>query len=63
MKNLFIVMLMAVLITSCAPNDPSKENVALIQNYIQAVENLDYDAMDLILDDSYIGILGNHGSF
>jgi len=56
MKNLFIVMLMAVLITSCAPNDPSKENVALIQNYIQAVENLDYDAMDLILDDSYVGV-------
>ena len=38
------------------PNDPSKENVILIQNYIEAVENLDYDAMDNILDDSYIGI-------
>jgi len=61
MKNLFIVMLMAVLITSCAPNDPSKENVVLIQNYIQAVENLDYDAMDLILDDSYIGVGPSRG--
>jgi hypothetical protein len=61
MKNLFIVMLMAVLITSCAPNDPSKENVKLIQNYIQAVENLDYDAMDLILDDSYVGVGPSRG--
>lgn len=49
-------MFLAVLITSCAPNDPSKENIVLIQNYIRAVENLDYDAMDTILDDSYIGI-------
>jgi len=61
MKNLFIVILMAVLFTSCAPNDPSKENVALIENYIQAVENLDYDAMDLILDDKYLGVGPSRG--
>ena len=56
MKNLFIVMLMVVLTWSCAPNDPSKENIALITNYIKAVESLDYDAMDDLLAESYIGI-------
>ena len=53
---LFLLALVIGLTWSCAPNDPSKENVILIQNYIEAVENLDYDAMDNILDDSYLGI-------
>jgi len=61
MKNLFLVVLLISFIWSCAPNDPSKENVALIQNYIKAVENLDYDAMDNILDDSYIGVGPSRG--
>ncbi len=56
MKNLFLVVLVISLIWSCAPNDHSKENVALIQNYIKAVENFDYDAMDDILAESYLGI-------
>jgi len=56
MKKIFLVALMFSLFCSCAPNDSSKENVALIENYIQAVENLDYEAMDQILDDTYLGI-------
>lgn len=56
MKNLFLLLFVIGLLSSCKQNDPSKENVALIQNYIQAVENLDYDLMSTILDDSYIGI-------
>jgi len=56
MKKFILVALMIGLTLSCAPNDPSKDNVLLIQNYIEAVENLDYDAMDNILDDSYLGI-------
>jgi hypothetical protein len=56
MRNLFLVAVVIGLIWSCTPNDSSKENVALIQNYIKAVENLDYDAMDEILDDNYLGI-------
>lgn len=56
MKKIFLAALMIGFFLSCAPNDPSKENVALIENYIEAVENLDYDAMDKILDETYIGI-------
>lgn len=61
MKNLFLVLFVIGLMSSCNPNDPSKENVALIENYIQAVENLDYDAMSTILDDSYVGIGPSRG--
>ena len=56
MKKFILVAFMIVLTLSCAPNDPSKDNVLLIQNYIEAVESLDYDAMDNILDESYLGI-------
>ena len=56
MKHLFFALLLIGFIWSCTPDDSSKENIALIENYIKAVENLDYDAMDEILDDSYIGI-------
>lgn len=56
MKNIFYTALVVGLIWSCAPNDHSKKNIALIDNYIKAVENLDYDAMDNLLADSYLGI-------
>ena len=49
------------LLLACQPADPSKENVQLIDNYIKAVENLDYDAMDEILDDSYVGVGPSRG--
>ena len=61
MKKLILVVFVVGLLSSCTPNDPSKENVLLIQNYIQAVENLDYDAMSNILDDSYVGIGPSRG--
>ena len=46
MKHLFFALLLIGFIWSCTPDDSSKENIALIENYIKAVENLDYDAMD-----------------
>jgi hypothetical protein len=56
MKNLILSLIMIGFMWSCAPNDHSKENVALIQNYIKAVENLNYDAMDDLLAESYLGV-------
>ena len=61
MKKIFLFVLTIVMFGSCAPSDPSKENVVLINNYVKAVENLDYDAMDNLLDDSYIGIGPSRG--
>ena len=54
-KLTFLVLAGAVLF-ACQPQHASKENVTLIENYVNAVENLDYDAMDEILADDYIGI-------
>jgi len=56
MKNLFAAILLVLFFASCSTSDSSKENVKLINNYIDAVENLDFDAMDDILDDNYVGI-------
>lgn len=61
MKNLFIIALLTVLFWSCTSADSTKDNIALIENYIEAVENLDYEAMDVILDDEYLGIGPSRG--
>ena len=58
MRKLFFILIAGCLIYSCSDSSSkaSKENVALIEKYVQAVENLDYDAMDAILDDNYLGV-------
>lgn len=56
MRNLILVSLLTLILYSCGSNDNSKENVALIESYVQAVQDLDFTAMDHILDDQYIGI-------
>ncbi len=56
MKNLLLAILLVLSLSSCVSNDQSKENIELIGSYIEAVENLDFEAMDNILDDDYIGI-------
>lgn len=56
-KLIFPLFLLAFAISSCTSvNDHSKENLALIENYIQAVQNLDHDAMANILDENYLGL-------
>ncbi|HUH27687.1 nuclear transport factor 2 family protein [Gelidibacter sp.] len=58
MKKLTLPFLMILfMMGSCTSvNDPSKENLSLIENYIQAVEDLDYNSMDAVLDDDYLGL-------
>ncbi len=57
MKKLITVMIAVSAILIGCTNSPenSKQNIELIKNYVQSVENLDYDAMETILDDNYIG--------
>lgn len=41
---------------SCSvDNKHGAENIALIEKYVQAVQNLDYTTMENMLDDSYTG--------
>src|SRR5690606_16120883 len=63
MKKLILPLLvLPFVISSCTSvSDHSEENLALIQNYIQAVENLDYDTMDSVLDENYLGLGPSYG--
>ena len=57
MKNFMLVMITGFLLVGCSTSDMrSEENVKLVTNYVKAVENLDYNAMDDILDENYLGI-------
>ncbi|HLW31099.1 MAG TPA: hypothetical protein VKX40_02475 [Aequorivita sp.] len=56
-KALLILTTSLITLISCdSGNDHSKENLALIDNYIQAVQNLDYEAMDTALDEKHLGL-------
>jgi hypothetical protein len=51
-----VIVAVSALLIGCT-NSPknSKQNIELIEKYIQSVENLDYETMEAILDDNYIG--------
>lgn len=63
MKTNFIYLLFVLpLFFSCAHSNRSAEkNIALVEKYVQAVENLDYEAMALLLDDAYLGLGPSYG--
>jgi hypothetical protein len=62
MKKLLSIMGMVLCLSACTPeNRGSKENIELINRYVQAVENMDFEAMDAFLADSYIGIGPSYG--
>jgi hypothetical protein len=58
MKKLSLAFLTLLVVSSCVNKEQkvAKENVTLIENYIKSVENLDFNAMGDLLDDSYLGI-------
>ncbi len=56
MKKLLIAFAFIPLLFSCSSQkDNSKQNIALIEKYVQSVENLDYTVMASLLDDNYFG--------
>ncbi|PZX55580.1 nuclear transport factor 2 family protein [Algoriphagus chordae] len=63
MKNIiFPLLLSSFLIASCNTlNDHSEENISLIENYIKAVEDLDHDSMEAMLDENYLGLGPSYG--
>lgn len=54
MKQSFLIVL-ALLVFGCSSNK-HKENVSIVEKYVQAVENLDYTTMEDLLADDYIGL-------
>lgn len=60
MKNLktttFILLALGFLWSCNSSGGNEEKNLALIEKYVNAVENLDYETMASCLDDAYIGI-------
>lgn len=54
-KSLFILVILLTMISCSVQNKNSDENIALIEKYLQAVQDLDYITMENTLDDNYMG--------
>tara|TARA_R110000772_G_scaffold237326_1_gene349245 strand:- start:151 stop:648 length:498 start_codon:yes stop_codon:yes gene_type:complete len=56
MKKFFYFILLLSFIVSCSGvNTNSKENTKLVEDYVSAVQNLDYDSMETYLSEDYMG--------
>lgn len=60
-KTLLLLLLLAVTVSCTTVDKNSESNIALVEKYIQAVENLDSEAMGMLLDDDYIGYGPSYG--
>lgn len=57
MKRMLFMFSFTFLLFGCSTKqDNSELNVALVEKYVQAVENLDYKTMGELLDEKYIGL-------
>jgi ketosteroid isomerase-like protein len=57
MRKLFLVSIIATVAVSCNQSaDNSAANIALVQQYLEAVDNNDYQAMETLLADDYLGL-------
>ena len=63
MKNLVLLIGISICIVACtSPNEKKQnENIDLVKSYIEAVENLDYEAMGKFLADNYTGMGPSYG--
>ena len=57
MKNIILALLVMTIMVGCSnSNKKAENNIALIEKYIQAVEDLDFTAMETVLSDDYVGL-------
>ena len=59
MKHFILTIILGMFLIGC--NNNSVENVALIEKYIQSVEAQDYDFMESVLDENYLGLGPSYG--
>jgi hypothetical protein len=63
MKKTILTLLVIITFLGCSKIiDNSKENIALVEQYIKAVENLDSETMGALLADDYIGYGPSYGA-
>lgn len=57
LRNLIIALLIIPVMVSCSMNNNhSRENLDIVNKYVKAVESLDFETMESLLDDNYIGL-------
>ena len=61
MKKLLFTIVVGILSYSCVHEPSVKNNVELIDRYVQAVEELDYKTMEDLLAEDYIGLGPSYG--
>lgn len=63
MKKYIIFTALVAGLFACTPNNAKKEaeNMDVVKNYVTAVENLDFESMNTILDDKYMGLGPSYG--
>jgi len=63
MKYVIILFTLIVSFSACTNKTEklNQENIQLVKNYIQAVEELDFEAMASYLDDDYLGMGPSYG--
>jgi len=54
-KILFSLLILPLLMSCSSGNHNTDKNIQLIEKYVEAVENLDYQTMESLLDDNYYG--------
>jgi len=52
---ILILLIVATFLSCEKANDNSEKNIAIVEQYIQAVEDLNSDGMDNLLADNYMG--------
>ena len=57
MKKLFLLLTFLILVISACSsgNENAEKNVAIVDGYVNAVQQLDYKLMDNFLSDDYVG--------
>jgi len=55
MKKIIPLFLFVITLISCTTNNNNQKNKALVEKYVQAVEDLDFTTMESMLADNYIG--------
>ena len=60
MKHFILTIILGMFLMGCSNNN-SAENIALIEKYIQSVESQNYEAMEIILDENYLGLGPSYG--
>lgn len=60
MKRILFIGTIAVALAACGAKRIDQANLDLVENYIKAVETMDYETMESLLSDDYLGIGPSH---